>query len=440
MAQKPAVHIELREEEWVVVREGNKRATSTHPTQSEADESGRELARREQTEFFLHAQDGRIREHRDYGEEQTSTDQRIVDQASETVETVTGALTGVTDAAAQVVGKGDRRHGTQTDSAGDRESDESKSVTDADSGSETRSQEVRDAGELRGLTDPEREESLGTPEERYADYEIHDQDGERIGQLNDLFVDENDEPEYVGVGTVSTDNRSVLVPVEAVTVDDRLRRIVISHPRGVVEAGPSLGYDDEVTPAFERLVRVHYGLETPHDTEVGVGYGPYYRDDAELTETENPDPASHLPDLEDEVKVRRSEEEIQVETRERDAGAMRVRKRVRTERERIVVPKKRVEVTVERVPVEGEAVSAAERVSATPEIGEDEIIVPVIEEEVVVEKRPVVKEEIRIRKEVVEEAEVVEEDVRKEEVEIVDQTDHNVASDAEQEELDHGDR
>jgi stress response protein YsnF len=43
---------------------------------------------------------------------------------------------------------------------------------------------------------------------------------------------------------------------------------------------------------------------------------------------------------------------------------------------------------------------------------------------VVVEKRPVVKEELRIRKEVVEEAEVVEEDVRREEIEVDDQTEH----------------
>jgi stress response protein YsnF len=40
----------------------------------------------------------------------------------------------------------------------------------------------------------------------------------------------------------------------------------------------------------------------------------------------------------------------------------------------------------------------------------------------VVEKRLVAKEEIRIRKDVVEDTEVVEEDVRREEVEIDDQT------------------
>ena len=38
------------------------------------------------------------------------------------------------------------------------------------------------------------------------------------------------------------------------------------------------------------------------------------------------------------------------------------------------------------------------------------------------EKRPVAKEEIRIRKDVVEDTEVVEEDVRREEVEVEDET------------------
>jgi uncharacterized protein (TIGR02271 family) len=43
---------------------------------------------------------------------------------------------------------------------------------------------------------------------------------------------------------------------------------------------------------------------------------------------------------------------------------------------------------------------------------------PVVEEEVVTDKRAVVKEELKIRKDVVEDEEVVEEDVRKEEVDV----------------------
>jgi len=410
MAQKPAVHIELRGEEWVVVREGNKRATSTHPTQSEAAEIGRDLARRDKSEFFLHAQDGQIREHRDYGEGQPSADEGIVDSVSETVGTVTGVVGGTTGVAAQAAGSTSQ----QTESTADREERQDDSGADVASGGESSGRGVGE--EVRGLTGAGRAESLGTPEERYAEYGIYDQYGERIGPLSDLFVDVNDEPEYVGVETGLPGNRSVLIPAEVISVDDRLRRMVVSHPRSLVETAPSLGHEDEVTPEFERRVRVHFGL----GAEERAGSGALA---AEPAETRSADPA---PDIsgheEDDLRVRRSEEEIRVETREREAGEIRVRKRVRTETERHTVPKKRVEVSVEHVPVEGDEAATA------PQIGEEEIVVPVVEEEIMVEKRPVVKEEIRIRKRTVEEVEVVEEDVRREEVEIDDQTGRDTGS------------
>src|SRR5215217_4134 len=415
MAQKPAVHIELRGERWAVVRDGNKRATSTHPTQSEAAESGRDLARLDKTEFFLHGQDGKIREHRDYSEGHSTADEGIVDTVSETVRRVTDVVGGTTGVAAQ--GAGGARQDTETEAAADREADKDESVTSEAPSGESSGRGVGE--EVRSFTEAGRGEPLGTTEERYAQYGIYDHYGERIGPLNDLFVDENDEPEYVGVGTGSPENRSVLVPAEVITIDDRLRRMMVSHPRSLVERAPSLGYEDEVTPEFERRVRAHYGL----DTEERASYGAYYTGAAESTEVRSADPASDLSGREkDDVRVRRSEEEIQVETREREVGEMRVRKRVRTERERLTVPKKRVEVTVERLPVEGTA-SEGEKAATGPQIGEEEIVVPVVEEEIVVEKRPVVKEEIRIRKEVVEDVEVVEDDVLKEEVEIVDETD-----------------
>jgi uncharacterized protein (TIGR02271 family) len=80
------------------------------------------------------------------------------------------------------------------------------------------------------------------------------------------------------------------------------------------------------------------------------------------------------------------------------------------------VPTRREEVSVERVPVSGEATEA--------QIGADEVVVPVVEDEVVVQKKPVAKEEIRIRKDVVHERQIVEEDVRREEVDIEDDTRH----------------
>jgi uncharacterized protein (TIGR02271 family) len=333
------------------------------------------------------------------------------------VGTVTGAADGITGTAAQALGGGDARRETGTEATADREADRPESTVDTGSDRETGS-----TGEGRGVTEEVRGEPAVTPEEQYADYGIFDRDGERIGPLHDLFVDEHDEPEYIGVGTGLPANRSVLIPAEVVVFDDQLRRIVVSRPRSVVETGPSLGYDEEVTSELERRVRLHYALEIADHTEFGSGRGSHLASVPDPAELGSTDPAPGATGREeDEVRVRRSEEELRVEKRQHEAGTMRVRKRVRTDRERIEVPKKRVEVTVERVPVEG-TTPVGEGITATPEIGDEEIVVPIVEEEIVVEKRPVVKEEIRIRKQVVEDVEVVEEDVRREEIEIDDQT------------------
>jgi uncharacterized protein (TIGR02271 family) len=398
MAQNPAVHIELRDDAWIVVREGNQRATSVHPTQSEAAESGRELARRAGAEFFLHGQDGHVREHHDYRGDQTSEDEGILDTALDTVGTAADAADGITSTAAHALGAD-----TGRDPAPARE--------EPAGGSGRQTEDDSDVVPL--ATGPG-----VTPEERYADYEVYDQYGQRIGPISDLFVDDSDEPEYVGVEPGTISDRSVLVPAEVISINDGLRRMVVSRPVTVVETAPSLGYDEEVTPDFERRVRLHYALPIARESEgTAVPIVP-----AEPVETGSAETVSDVAGREDdEVTVRRSEEELLVGRREREAGAMRIRKRVRTETEHLEVPKKRVEVTVERVPVE-EDQSGEPGITATPQIEEEEIVVPVVEEEIVVEKRPVVKEEIRIRKRVVEDVEIVEEDVRKEEVEIDDQT------------------
>jgi uncharacterized protein (TIGR02271 family) len=125
-------------------------------------------------------------------------------------------------------------------------------------------------------------------------------------------------------------------------------------------------------------------------------------------------------DLEEDLRVQRSEEELRASVRERGAGQVNVKKSVRTEREVVRVPKRREEVDIERVPVEGEAREASGATEA--DIGEDEVVVQVFEEEVVVTKRVVLKEEIRLRKRVVEDEEAVEVDLRKEEVEVDDQS------------------
>ena len=124
--------------------------------------------------------------------------------------------------------------------------------------------------------------------------------------------------------------------------------------------------------------------------------------------------------LDEDLRVQRSEEELRAGLRRREAGQVNVKKSVRTEREVVRVPKRREEVDIERVPVEGEAREASGATEA--DIGEDEVVLQVFEEEIVVTKRVVLKEEIRLRKRVVQDEETVEVDLRKEEVEIDDQS------------------
>ncbi len=231
-------------------------------------------------------------------------------------------------------------------------------------------------------------------EDQFAGYSVYDRDGDKIGKVDKLFLDEGDNLEYVGVKMGFFSLSSTLIPVDAVRVDEESQAMYVEAEKERVKDGPRFDDDSEITPDFERQVREYYGLGAFDATEERGGYGAYDQDS-------------------DELRIQRSEEELRAGVREREAGQVNVRKRVRTEREQVRVPKRREEVSVERVPMDREASEA--------EIGEDEVSVPVVEEEVVVEKRPVVKEEVRVRKEVVEDEEVVEEDVRKEEVDIDDE-------------------
>ena len=302
-------------------------------------------------------------------------------------------------------------------------------------------------------------------EERYAGYKVYDHHGEKIGKVDDLFVDETDQPEYIGVKMGFLETKSTLVPMEVVRVDEGQKRIEVSHEKDHVKEGTAFDDDWEITPPFEESVRQHYGLEISESAAARGAYGSYHEDvgeerrrvekepisDAERgggevrgagsaaeerpdTRTEDSEGSrsreEHPPEAtgarqggsdplrdDDELRVQRTEEELRAGTREREEGSVRVRKRVRTDREQVRVPKRREEVSVERVPVNEEGTGA--------EIGEEEIQVPVTEEEVVTEKRPVAKEEIRVRKDLVQDEEVVEEDVRREEVDVDEQTERS---------------
>lgn len=67
MAKNKPVHVTPRGDKWAVKREGSSRASSLHATQKEAEQKGRQTARKEKTEFFLHNKQGQVRQRDSYG-------------------------------------------------------------------------------------------------------------------------------------------------------------------------------------------------------------------------------------------------------------------------------------------------------------------------------------------------------------------------------------
>jgi uncharacterized protein (TIGR02271 family) len=288
----------------------------------------------------------------------------------------------------------------------------------------------------------ERSDRFTAIEDQYAGYTVVDESGSKIGKVDDLFLDENNQPEYFGVKMGFLGTSSTLIPADIATINNEQGFIEVSQPKSTVQDGPAFDDDREITPEYENEIRSYYGLGaiessgsyrdyeetnghsgagTTDSTTAGTVGSGMSMGDTETGEFREHDrnqeglsqPGSDLED-EDELRVQRSEEELLAGTREREVGSVNVRKRVRTDRERLEVPTRREEVSVERVPVSGEVTEA--------QIGADEASVPVVEDEVVVQKKPVAKEEIRIRKDVVHERQIVEEDVRREEVDIEDDT------------------
>jgi hypothetical protein len=60
-------HVVPHEDGWAVRSAGSQRASSLHDTQVEAIAAGREIARNQGSELFVHGRDGRIRERDTHG-------------------------------------------------------------------------------------------------------------------------------------------------------------------------------------------------------------------------------------------------------------------------------------------------------------------------------------------------------------------------------------
>lgn len=218
----------------------------------------------------------------------------------------------------------------------------------------------------------------GDPDPR--DWTVISAQGQRIGTVDDLIIDESARKVRYFVVELDESARgaardeTVLLPVADADLRTSSREVVARS-----------SYSAPARPAS--------AASAAEATAYGRGDRPAGRD-------------------RDEQRITRSEEELEVGKREVSRGEARVGKHVETHHVSEPVTRRREEPVIERRPVEP---GARGRASST-----DEVRIPLTEEEAVVEKRPVVKEELVVGKRTVEEHDTVEADVRREEFDIED--------------------
>lgn len=234
-------------------------------------------------------------------------------------------------------------------------------------------------------------------------WDVTGADGERVGRVNDLVVDTAAmRVRYLDVTlderAGGSGDRHVLIPIGGARLDDADDAVRLDYlDAAQLSAFPSY------TPGPPMSERGASPLGGDSDTHL---------DDSRLyaARRERDHPAATQP-AGDEQRMTLSEEELAVGKRTRQAGEVEIRKAVAAEHVRQPVIERRDDVTIERRPVDGMSTGQVD-------IGEDEIRIPIIEEELVVEKRPVVREEIVIRKHAGTEEKIVEADLRKERVDV----------------------
>jgi hypothetical protein len=85
---------------------------------------------------------------------------------------------------------------------------------------------------------------------------VRDRDGEALGKLGDVYLDEDDRPAYGGVRTGIFGRRESVVPVDGMeATDDGLR---VPYSAAHVRHAPTVAGEDTLSPFDARRLADHY--------------------------------------------------------------------------------------------------------------------------------------------------------------------------------------
>jgi uncharacterized protein (TIGR02271 family) len=234
-------------------------------------------------------------------------------------------------------------------------------------------------------------------------------DGEKIGKISEIYEDlQTGKPEWATVSSGLFGAKSNFVPLAGASPEGEDVRAQVTKEQ--VKDAPGVEADGELSEREEQRLFEHYGVPyTPDGSTTAQGQP----DTRERGQADAGTVGRDVSGPETDEAMTRSEEELRVGTRQREAGRARLRKYVVTEMVTKTVPVQREEVRIEREPI-----TDANRDQATSgaDISEEEHEVVLHEDDPVVEKRVVPQERVRLGKETISEEREVSEEVRKEQI------------------------
>jgi len=235
-------------------------------------------------------------------------------------------------------------------------------------------------------------------------------DGEKIGKVGEVYVDDAiGQLSWVTVKTGLFGTRESFVPMDNASISDDT--VTVPYDKAMIKDAPlSVEQEDELYRYYNiGTAATHTATE---NTEQAAPFAATPKVTAPKTAKSNADTDGYLT---------RSEEQLKVGTQRVEAGRARMRKFVVTEQQTVTVSVSHDEARIVREPLQpGDSLDGAT-------IGEDVIEVALMQDKVLVDKQVVGVEKVKLATQTVTEQQQVTGEVRKEQIEVLDDTVHDTA-------------
>lgn len=243
------------------------------------------------------------------------------------------------------------------------------------------------------------------------DADVYDSEAAKVGSVGQVYVDaQTQEPKFVTVNIGLFGAKETFIPFSATHFTPEGLRVPFT--KAYIKDAPNIDVDGDLSVEEEQRLWEYYS------TEGNTARGGVNADGPRVGTDHRGGRDSHSgTDTEEADKMVAHEERLKVGTEQREAGQVRLHKRVRTEHQNVEVPVKREELVVEREQLDPNS-AEARPTGRIDEAGQEEEVVTLREERPVVDKETVATEKVNVGKRTVQDTETVSGEVRKEEIDI----------------------